>query len=457
VKAVRPPRALSPVSSAGRRFLGDLSRSTIMRSASALYSSTIITSGLGFVFWAFTARLATDTEVGQAGAAISLMQLVGAFATLGLGSLLIAELGRHPERTVPLVSGALALCGAFAVVSALIVGTVVGRITDASGELLQSAQGLVLFSVGCAAYAVCTVLDYALVGAQLSSRQVVRNAFASVVKLAALPVLAATMGMSADGIYLAWTLGLVLSILAVLQRSSSPKRWLTSAPDPRALAGLGWQAAGHHAINISGQASGLVLPTIVAGALGPATNALFFMAMQIAGFVWAIPLHVSTALFAVSAADRSRMRQELRTALQLSTAITLLAVAGAAVLGPFVLRVFGPSYVDAAPALVVLMAVTLPTAVMVLYVSVCRVDGRLGRAAIVLLIESAGQLVGGTIGAQFGLVWVAVGILVPSVITAVLVAPSIRRSAREPVEGPGVAPQDIVLDVTEGPIGGSPS
>ena len=43
----------------------------LLRSASALFSTSLVTSGLGFVYWAVAARVFPATEVGESATAIS--------------------------------------------------------------------------------------------------------------------------------------------------------------------------------------------------------------------------------------------------------------------------------------------------------------------------------------------------------------------------------------------------
>src|SRR5205814_638190 len=94
----------SPLSALSR-----LLRSTdraILSNASSLVGTTVLTSALGFVFWWLAARTYSAEIVGLAAAATSAMSLLGNLAVLGLGTLLIAELGRqrHDSRSLILTA-----------------------------------------------------------------------------------------------------------------------------------------------------------------------------------------------------------------------------------------------------------------------------------------------------------------------------------------------------------------
>ena len=416
--------------------------SSVLRSAAALYGSTIVTAGLGFAFWAVAARLTSPAEVGSAAAAISAMQLVGSFCTFGLGSLLIAELARGAAGAHRVVSASLGLSAGAGFVLAYLGALVAGGVFGIGGPLFTRPLGQVLFACGVAAHAATSVLDLALVGAKLSGRQLLRNAVFAVTKLAVLPVAAALAGLSAGWIYAAWLLGTVLSVLAVLSRSSRPARWLRPPAPPTALRGLGAQAAGHHVINVSAHAPSLVLPMVVAAVLHPVDNAGFYLALQIASFAWAVSVHLSTALFAVSAHDHTRLRRELLVAMRVAVLVTGLGVAGSLLLGGWALGILGPAYVPAAPALTLLFAASLPSAVKALYIAVCRVQGRLRLAATAVLTGSALEIALGAAGSRWGVTGVAAGFLLATVVQAAVMWPRVARAAgyRAGLTTPALAP-----------------
>src|SRR5258708_37089639 len=84
---------------------------TLIVNSGAMLGTTLVTSGLWFVYLWFAARLFTPAAVGFASAAISMMMLFGEIGTLGLGTMLIGELPRHPEQSRSLISTAMLVAG----------------------------------------------------------------------------------------------------------------------------------------------------------------------------------------------------------------------------------------------------------------------------------------------------------------------------------------------------------
>ena len=83
----------------------------IVKNASSLVSTAAVTSALGFIYWWLAARQFSPPAVGLASAAVSAMMLLGSISALGLGSLLINELPRHPDKTPALIVTAVLVAG----------------------------------------------------------------------------------------------------------------------------------------------------------------------------------------------------------------------------------------------------------------------------------------------------------------------------------------------------------
>ena len=91
----------------------------LMHSAISLASTSVLTSLLGFVYWALAARTFTPSEVGQSSTAVSAVNLIVSGTMLGFGTLLVAELPSMGRGRSTLVSTVAAFTGAIAGLVAL--------------------------------------------------------------------------------------------------------------------------------------------------------------------------------------------------------------------------------------------------------------------------------------------------------------------------------------------------
>jgi O-antigen/teichoic acid export membrane protein len=244
--------------------------------AASLYGTTIVTSGLGYGYWFFAARLAPVASVGIASAAVSAAQLISLVCVLGLSTLIIAELSSEKEHARSLILTAAVIVGAASLVLSIVAAIVLGfTSTDIKPAFagLPRAGIFVLMSVLTTAL---VVLDNASVGLLRGDLQFKRNTIFGLVKLLLLPALiAADAAKSALPLEAAWLAGLAISAAALI-------RWLwkaTHGPTARLQLAYFHQRRrlmyGHYLLNLSAAAPGLAMPVIVAILLGASVNASY--------------------------------------------------------------------------------------------------------------------------------------------------------------------------------------
>jgi O-antigen/teichoic acid export membrane protein len=407
-----------------------LRRSGVFANASALFGATVVTSALGFGFWAVAARLAPPASVGAASGAISAMQLLGSLATIGLGTLLIGELAVSPTRTLPLVKTCVAVAGAAGVLLSVVTSLVLHAAGSRAVSLLEPGWSLILFSIGTGLTATALVLDQALIGLSQGGRQLVRNTVFAVSKLVALPALALVANLSAAILYAAWAGGNLLSLVWLFARSRRKSRWFIQRIEKAAIRQFGGAALAHHLMNVASHAPLLVLPIAVLAFQGAEANASFYLATLLASFAWTVPSHLSTALFALPERDMAALRSELRLSLKLAAAVSVAVLLGSIALGKPLLGLFGRTYENAYILLVVLMAATFPAAIKSFYVAVCRARGRLLRAALLTAAGSIMEIAAGAVGAHWGINQAAAALAGVMILEAIVFLPDVAEVAR---------------------------
>src|ERR1019366_56291 len=102
-------------------YLHRATSDSLVRNSLYLMASTVVTAGLGYIFWALAAHAFTSQEVGIASAVISLCSTAALLTYLGSSALLIERLPaseRSSEWTTILVRVGLVTAGATAVATA---------------------------------------------------------------------------------------------------------------------------------------------------------------------------------------------------------------------------------------------------------------------------------------------------------------------------------------------------
>lgn len=393
---------------------------SLFLNAGSLFGATLLTAAIGGVYWALAARSFAPAAVGLAAAAISAMQLIAQLSTFGLGTVLMGELSEHRGAERRLIDSALGITATVGLVVAAAFTAVVGLLAPELDQLRVPA-GVALFAIGAATTAVGLVLDQALLGLLRGAVQLLRNALASIVKLAALVVVALVVSDRSSGLllFLTWVVGGVASMVVL---AALPGRGADSSrPIRQALEGVGGLAIRHHLLNLAILAPGLLLPLVITGVLSAEANAYFYVAYLIASFAWAVPAALSTAVYAAGARDQqalaSRVRLVFGVAIATGVAVNLvLTIAAEPLLG-----LFGGSYADRATMLLRVFGLGIfPITLNSLFVPIARVERRFLEGAALMLLSMviefgfviAGARLGGLQGSGTGwLVGYTLGIL----------------------------------------------
>lgn len=412
----------------GRTRYFDRHLRAILGNATSIVGTASLTAGLGVFYWLIAARAFVPATVGLASAAIAAMTLLATIAVIGLGTLLVGELSKHPGYEAPLIMSALLIASASGGTLGLAFAIVAPRLSVALRPLGSGWPSELLFAMGVALTSASLVFDSAVIGLLRGRLQFGRNALFAFIKLGflAAAALLAGRGLLAGSaawlaIYGSWTAGCAASFAVVLfwlrpRRGAEAPRRLRTAFD--LLRRLGRASLAHHALNLVLQAPVLLLPIVVTVALSPAKNGPFYVALNIAWFVFVGPTALSTALFAVGSAAPGNLRNHLALSLGLGLGSGMAGSLFLILFAGRLLSFFGATYAHgAATALAILGLGVIPLTVRSHYVTLSRLRGETLRAAGILTggailelsLSAGGAKVDGLAGLSAGWV-VALGV-----------------------------------------------
>ena len=131
----------------------------------------------------------------------------------------------------------------------------------------------------------------------------------------------------------------MIPAIVMLLRGGS-KIW--HRPDWPELRRLFRVALNHNWLNLAIVTPGRVIPVIVTLVVSPSANGVFYIAWMIVSFLFMVPVHLSTVLFAIASASPELIAEKLRFVLRVSLLIGLPVMAVLAVSAHFALSLFGP-------------------------------------------------------------------------------------------------------------------
>jgi O-antigen/teichoic acid export membrane protein len=407
ISAVAGTRAVPP---AARRWR---EQRALLNTTVSLLATTGITTLLGLAFWWLAAHLVPVAVVGYGAAAISAMTLVGTFGMAGLNTVLIGHLARRPHDADGLL--AAALCTSAMISATLAAGfwVVAGVLAPRIAPYLHSGPDAALFIAGSAITGAALVLDEALLGTIGGSPQLWRNTGFAVAKLAALAGLVTVWhDQLGTPILAAWAAGTALSLVPVVFLLRRRGVLLLVRPKWRALRRIGRASVTNTWLNNALQVPVLATPMLVTGLLTAADGGAYYVASTVVTVAVMLPYHFTTALYAASTADPSGLTAKLRMTLRTCMFGGLIGVPLVIACAHPLLRLFGAEYAARA---------TVPLELMILgyfgsvlknhYIALCRISGRITRAAVFATVAlavrmvavAAGAVAGGLTGASLAL------------------------------------------------------
>jgi len=403
----------------------------LLGNASSLVATTSVTSGLGFAYWLLAARLFSQRSVGYGSAAVSAMTLLGTIGMFGMGTVLIGELPRRSRRA-GLVLAALLASG----IGSLVLGLGFALVAPHFSGHLQDIGGTVgrvaLFAAGVVLTAVTLVFDNATIGLLRGGLQLARNLAFAVAKLLALPACAFILHDALGiGITLSWVAATAVSLVSVAAQLRLTGVPILPQPDWRVLQGLGRTAVAHNWLNLAIVAPTLLIPVLVTVIVSPSANAAFYIAWMLVGFLYLIPTHLSTVLFAIAAADPQVAARKLRFSVRLSLMIGLPGMLFLGLGAHLLLGIFGASYArEATLPLRLLVVGYLPVIPLRHYVAVCRAMGKVPRAAAVLTTTAAMEVTAAAVGGlSGGLIGLSFALLAVRLVEGLVTTPAVLRAA----------------------------
>ena len=441
-------------------YLQRLRSDSLVRNSLYLMGSTIVTAGLGYVFWAVAAHEFTRQQVGIGSAAISLCSAAALFTYLGSSAMLIERLPGN-EWSSSWTSILLRVCSGTAAVTAVATAIAVPVLMTSPDyhTFFNGAVPILIAVFGATAWTVVNLLGAAFIAARRSGRYLCIQTLVSATKVLLIIPLAAA-GAGAGGLVGAWGASAVLGVGAGAvwlvprmglgrrpgrqpHRRSAPAA--NGRPSPkrpprhrrpyiRPSAAFIRRLLGQHLTSVGGALTPLVLPVLVVLRLGVTLNAYFYITWMLGGIFFMVSPSVASAVFAEGIRARSDLRSVVAKALSMIVVILapamLIMIAG----GKFVLGLFGASYAAAGYGLLILLALSaLPDAVSNVAVAVSRVTHRLGYSTALNL----GMLVVTLVGAwvlmpRLGIAGVGVSWLGAQTLGAIASLP-VYAQIREPV------------------------
>ena len=428
----------TPVRSAARGSVrGVVSRTlstTFYRNSLLILATQAVTSVVGYLFWALTARDSGPAVTGLSGSLVSAVNATALVASTGVvvGSIpLLAQAADVRARRADAVSACVAvtlLSLAGGVVLVTVVPRLVGFLEPAAGSGLALALVVLVVST-----AVGQFIDVFALAVHRTPVMLWRGAIAGVARL---PVFllpgAATLEQLIWAYALATVAADVVALLALRPRGALEhlRRAIPSVWGRRRF------YTGHHVTSLGAAGAVYLLPVVVLSRLGPEAAGYFYPTWLLGALFFTVSPAVANAYMARSGPAGSALHSSVRSAVVLVLVLLAVPLLVVAVAPGAVLSLLGPGYAEQGRVLLWVLALSaVPDAVTNIAVAALRVQGRLGTTAVlntgmsVLALVAAVPLLAWLGIAGGGVAWLL------AQTAGALAVPFLLRRPRVPAEG----------------------
>ncbi|MFJ8822216.1 lipopolysaccharide biosynthesis protein [Streptomyces sp. NPDC102467] len=393
-QAAPPTQATEPQAPPGRRLrlpgmgrakkgsedgMGSGGDNQLFRNAYALMLNTGISGVLGVGYWLAAAHYYSADSVGQGSAAIAAMKFLAGITAVTLTGALARYIpiagratGRFIFRTYAGSSVAVALAAGVFLLTLDVWGP--------SYRFLHGPLPGIGFILAVIAWSLLTLQDGVLTGLRNALWVPVGNTVFSTVKLGLLVAFAAAVPTA--GVFVSWVAAIAFSVvpLGLLVFRRLVPRAVAATDDrtnPPTMREMGRFLAGDYTGSLFSLAVVYLVPVLIASQVSSADNAYFYITTTIGGTVNLLAINMGASLTVESSHDPSQLAANTRAALRRMARIMIPVCGLLFLLAPYVLRVFGQDYADAATPLLRWFAVGAALRViMETYFAVLRAQSR---------------------------------------------------------------------------------
>ncbi len=358
----------------------------LYRNGYALVANTVVTAGLGAVYWVVAARFFSAEAVGINAAALSVMVLIANLSQLNLKNALNRFVPDAGDWTGRLIGGAYLVATPLAVVASIVF--LIGQPSWAPGldVLRSSSLAIVGFVAATTCWTVFLLQDAALTGLRRATWIPPENAVYGLAKIGLLLAFAASAPRL--GIFASATLPLLLVIVPInilIFRRAVPDHVrvgrTNSARIDRGI--VARFAAADFSASLSFGVSVSLMPVLVLSFAGAEANAYFFLAWTIAYTLYLMATNTGMSLITEAALAPRKLQALSRSVLLQTAGIIIPAAIALAIFAPLVLGIFGRDYArEGSTVLRLLVLSAIPYGVIALNVSILRSEQKMRALAI---------------------------------------------------------------------------
>lgn len=333
-------------------------RDPLYRNSYYLMANTIVNSGLGFVFWMLAARFYSEADVGVATGLLSASTLVVNLANFGINSAVIRFLPKHDDKR-KFVNTCITAIGLMTFAASVIFLLGMDIWASKLSFIKSHPEFIAAFVAFTAISGIGTIISNIFIAHRQAKYNFISNLITAALKIP-LPIVLAPM-FGVFGVFGSWGIALTVSVLAslfIFMRIIQPGYFPYPAFSKGTLKEISGFSFANYIAGLIATIPGQLIPLMILGMLTAESNAYYYVTNAIAGILFIIPNALSTSLFAEGSTDETNFKPKMFKAAKTAYALLFAGVAGTALLGKYLLLLFGDTYSSSGHILLSAMALS---------------------------------------------------------------------------------------------------
>lgn len=338
---------------------------SLYRNSIFLLLSSLSNAGLGFIFWAICTRVYSQQQVGLGTTLIAVVGLASGIGLLGYNNSIIRFLPRVADKN-KLLNTALT---SVAIVSAIaaILFMLLGKNNQAIALAHKNWAYIIIFLVTVIVTALSSIIDNIFTAYKSSYYTFVKNILFNVIKIVLIYPFLLLGGFGIFASFGVAYLVVIFGSIAILIKKFHFQPNLSI--DINTIKKTSRFSLANYAVSYINALPTFAVPIIITGTLGAENNAAFYMALTVASILYFIPLGISNSLFAEGSHNENDLRRSIVKATRIIGGLIIPAIIVTIIAAPWLLSIFGASYVNQATGVLRVLALTA------IFIAICYLCG----------------------------------------------------------------------------------
>jgi O-antigen/teichoic acid export membrane protein len=319
------------------KIMGD----SLYRNSIYLMLSTGVMAAFGFFFWIICARVFPAENIGIATTIISIAGLIASFSVLGLNTGLIRYLPKSQNKNNKINTALTIVALTTIIVSCIFligVHKFSPRLTFIKENIILSFAFIFFMVI----QSLSSMIESVFIALRSAKFVLIKNTVFSVIKLG-MPFVFIAFG--AFGIFSAYMSAMLIAfgvtfLILIFKFHYKPKFVFYDS----VILKIGKYSFGNYIAGFVGGLPLMLLPLLITNMLHPETTAYYYMAMQIASFLFVIPGATNNSLFAEGSNNEKGMKKNVLKSIWIITILLIPAILLTFIFGKHILLVFGTEY-----------------------------------------------------------------------------------------------------------------